>query len=158
MTSDATTSRSRRLRLGEALRLFPRRRGATLLLLPALVLVLAGCSGAVSTANFSGESQAVAQRIADFQSDVTGNEAKKLCDDDFAAAVRARLQAAGSTCKQALEKQLGSIDDYEVTVEAVAVKGATATARVKSTWSGKLRAGTVQLVKESGAWRITGLS
>jgi hypothetical protein len=134
------------------------RRAAAPLAIPLLLLALTGCGGAVSTANFKGESQAVAQRIADFQSDVTGGEAKKLCQDDFARAVQARLQTAGASCTQALKDQLGAIDDYELTVESVAVGGDAATAKVKSTWAGKLRLNTLRLVKEDGTWKIAGLA
>ena len=58
---------------------------------------------------------------------------------------------------QALKNQLGAIDNYELTVESIAVHGTSATARVKSTWSGKRRTTTMGLVKEGGAWRIATL-
>jgi Domain of unknown function (DUF4878) len=132
-------------------------RHAALLSTTLLALAVAGCGGAVSTGNLKGESKAVAERIATFQSDVTGGEAKKLCQNDFARAVQTRLQAAGADCTQALKKQLGAIDDFELTVESVAVDGDTATAKVKSMWSGKLRATTMRLVKEGKTWKIAGL-
>ncbi len=122
-----------------------------------LALALASCGGAVSTGNFKGPSKAVAERISDFQSDVTSKDEKKLCNRDFASAVRARLQAAGSTCVAALGKQLGAITDFELSVSSIAVHGKGATARVKSTWSGKQRTATMQLVQEGGAWRIATL-
>ncbi|HVR04478.1 MAG TPA: nuclear transport factor 2 family protein [Solirubrobacteraceae bacterium] len=126
---------------------------------PALLAaVFAGCGGAVSTGNLKGESRAVAQRIADFQTDATGGEAKKLCENDFARVVDKHLLAAGASCTQALKNQLGAIDNYELTVEAVSVTGKTATARVKSTWSGKTKVTTMRLVKEGAAWKITGLA
>jgi hypothetical protein len=116
---------------------------------------LTACGSSVSTGSYKGESQAVAQRIADFQTDVTGGEEKKLCSRDLASAVQARLRAAGGNCVQALENQLGAIDDYELTVKAIAVHGTTATARVQSTWSGKQRTSTMRFVKEGDAWKIT---
>ena len=126
--------------------------------LALLAPILAGCGGAVSTGNLKGESKAVAQRIADFQTDVTGSEAKKLCNQDFARTVAERLRATGTSCTQALKSQLGAIDDYELTLETVSVTGKTATARVKSTWSGKTRMSTLKLVKEDGTWKISGLA
>lgn len=119
-----------------------------------LALTLAACGGAVSTGSFKGSSKAVAQRISDFQSDVTGGDEKKLCGRDLASAVRTRLQAAGSTCEEAFKKQLGAIDDFELSIASIAVHGKSATARVKSTWSGKQRTTTMQLVEEGGAWKI----
>jgi hypothetical protein len=111
----------------------------------------------VSTSGFKGEAHAVAQRISDLQSDVTAANEQKICDEDFSRAARARLSAAGGTCRQALEHQLGAIDGYELTVEKVAVNGATATASVQSLWGGKSRLATLTLVKEGGGWRVSGV-
>jgi hypothetical protein len=122
-----------------------------------LALSLGACGSVVSTTNFKGEAHAVAQRISALQSDVTAASEQKICDADFSRAARARLSTAASTCKQALKRQIGSIDTYELTVEEIAVKGATATARVRSMWSGKLRTTTLTLVKEGGSWRIEGV-
>jgi hypothetical protein len=122
-----------------------------------LALGLTACGGAVSTSAFKGEALAVAQRIADLQSDVTAANEQRICDEDFSRAARARLSIGGGTCKQALKRQLGSIDSYELTVKQIAVRGATATATVQSTWSGKLRLATLELVREGRSWRISGL-
>ena len=120
-----------------------------------LALVLASCGSTVSTGSYKGASKAVAQRISDFQSDVGAKEEQKLCNRDFASAVRARLQAAGGSCVGAMKKQLGAITDFEISVSSIAVHGKSATARVKSTWSGKQSTTTMQFVEEGGAWRIT---
>jgi hypothetical protein len=119
-----------------------------------LAVTLAACGGAVSTGSFKGPSKAVAQRISDFQSDVTARDEKKLCGRDLASAVQTRLRAAGSTCVEAFKKQLGAVDDFELSISSIAVHGSNATARVKSTWSGKQRTTTMQLVREGGAWKI----
>lgn len=129
-------------------------RSAAVVVAALLALALAACGSTVSTGNFKGPSKAVAERISDFQSDVTGREEKKLCNRDLAGAVRSRLQAGGSSCVEALEKQLGAITDFEISVSSIAVHGKSATARVKSTWSGKQRTTTMQLVEEGGAWKI----
>jgi hypothetical protein len=136
-------------------RLLPR--AVSLLALPLLALGLGACGGAVSTGSFKGEAHAVAQRISDLQSDVTAANEQKICDEDFSRAARGRLSTTGSTCKQALKHQLGSIDGYELTVEKVAVNGDTATAGVQSMWAGKPRLATLTLVKEGGGWRVSGV-
>ncbi|HWX44306.1 MAG TPA: hypothetical protein VNY52_03180 [Solirubrobacteraceae bacterium] len=133
------------------------KRAGSLIVVPLLALGLGACGSTVSTSSFKGEAQAVAQRISDLQSDVTAASEQKLCNQDFARAVRARLNTGGGNCQQAVKRQIGSIDGYEVTVEKVAVSGATATAIVKSTWSGKLGLATLRLVKEGGSWRIASL-
>src|SRR6202041_2851202 len=55
--------------LGVAPRL-PLKRAAALILAPLLASGVVACGSTVSTSSFKGASQAVAQRIADFQSDV----------------------------------------------------------------------------------------
>ena len=129
-------------------------RGSSPLICVLLALALGACGGAVTTSGFKGEAHAVAQRISDLQSDITAADEQKICNADFARAARARLNAGGGTCRQALKRQIGSIDSYELTIEKVAVTGATATARVRSTWSGKPRKSTLKLLKEGGGWRI----
>jgi hypothetical protein len=136
------------------------RRAAPLLLGPLLAVGLAACASTVSTSSFTGADRAIAQRVSDYQSNVAAGEAQKVCQDDLSAALRARLGASGGSCVQAVKHQLVSVDDYEATVvkNGIASAGATATARVSSTWSGKARIVTLQLVKQAGGWRIAGLS
>jgi hypothetical protein len=133
------------------------RRALALALAPLVATGVAACGSTVSTGSYKGASAAVVKRIADFQTDVTAGEEKKLCDQDLAAAVSTRLRAAGGSCRQALKNQLGAIDDYELAVESIAVHGTSATARVKSTWSGKQRTTTMRLVKEGGTWKVQAL-
>ncbi len=125
--------------------------------LVALTMTACGAS-TVSTSNFSGEAKAVAQRISDFQTDATGQNEQKLCQVDLASVVLARLRAAGGKCEPALKTQLGEIDVFELKVESIAVTGAKASARVKSTWSGKSAISKLQLVKEGGTWKIAALA
>jgi Domain of unknown function (DUF4878) len=134
------------------------KRAALTLTLTLLAGGLAACGSTVSTGAFKGESHAVAQRISDYQTDVGTGSEKKVCDEDLSATVRTQLGAASGGCEEALKHQFGAIDDYEATVEQVTVHGATATALVKSTWSGKPQVTTLTLVKEGGKWRIAGLA
>jgi hypothetical protein len=140
--------------------LLPRRclRVGSLLAAALLALGVGACGGTVTTSSFKGEAHAVAQRISDLQSDVSAASDQKICEQDFSRAARARLSTPGNTCKQALKRQIGSIDDYELTVEKIAVDGATATARVRSTWAGKLRTSTLKLVKEGRSWRVESIA
>jgi hypothetical protein len=130
---------------------------AALAVAASLAMLLAACGSTVSTGSYKGPSKAVAQRISDFQSDVVAGEEKKLCNRDLAGSVQTRLRAAGGNCVQALKKQLGAIDDYEISIASIAVHSTSATARVKSTWSGKQRTSTMQFVKEGNSWRIAAL-
>jgi hypothetical protein len=122
-----------------------------------LAAAMGACGETASTSSFKGESHNVAQTIADFQSDVTAREQKKLCQNDLAATVTARLARAGG-CQAALKKQLLQIDAPGLTIESIAVKGTTASASVKSTYSGKSRIATLTLVKEGSRWKISAAS
>jgi hypothetical protein len=119
------------------------------------VLALGACGETVSPGKFSGESRNVAQTVSDFQKDATAGDQTKLCQNDLAAAVAARLKSGGG-CQSALKDQLRQIDALNLTLESVTVTEATAQARVKSIWSGKSRLSTLTLVKEGSRWKISG--
>jgi hypothetical protein len=121
----------------------------------ALAVGAAACGETASTSNFKGESHNVAQTISDFQSDATAGDQQKLCQNDLAAALTARLQTAGG-CQAVLKNQLHEIDALNMTIESITVSGAGATARVKSTYSGKSHITTLTLVKEGSRWKISG--
>lgn len=121
----------------------------------ALSLGAGACGETASTSSFKGESHNVAQAVADLQSDVTARDEKKLCQNDLAAAVTARLRSGGG-CQAVLKKHLLQIDAPTLTIESISVTGSNATARVKNTYSGKDRISTLTLVKEAGRWKVSG--
>lgn len=132
------------------------------LLAPLAVLLagagLAACGTTGSATNFKGESHGVAETISNFASNASTANAQKVCSEALAKSVTSRLEADGSSCTKALEGQLAEIDNYELTVKSVDIKGATATATVRTMESGKSRERTVLLVREGNSWKITGVS
>jgi hypothetical protein len=135
-----------------------RRLGASLLL-GMLAVGVTACGGTtVAASNFKGESHAVAQRISDFQSDATAVDEQKMCDNDLASTIVARLKAAGSNCEKALKTQLAQVDKFNLSVDSVKVTGDTATAQVKSIYSNREHPSTLQLVKEGHNWKIAGIN
>lgn len=121
----------------------------------ALAVGVSACGETASTSGFKGESHNVAQTVSNFQSDTTAGDQKKLCENDLAATLTARLRGAGG-CQAVMKKQLHEIDSLNLTIESIAVNGAGATARVKSTYSGKSHISTLMLVKEGSRWKISG--
>ena len=117
---------------------------------------MAACGNTVSAA-FKGEEHEVAQAISNLQTDATAGNEQKLCANDLASAVVTQLNAKGG-CKQAIKNRLTDIDIFEVSVQSVQVKASggrrTASASVRSIYSGKTRASTLSLVKEGGKWKI----
>jgi hypothetical protein len=123
----------------------------------ACAAALGACGETVSTSSFKGESRHVAETVSDFQKNATASDEQKLCADDLAKTLTKRLGAAGG-CQAVIKKQLGQVDALNLTVASIAVNGATAQARVKSTWAGKSRVSTLSLVKEGSRWKISGSS
>jgi hypothetical protein len=132
------------------------RRLLALACLPPLALGAAACGTTTSTSDFHGTEQEVAQTIADLQSDVTGSDRKKICERDLAAPVVTKL-GGQKACESAVKNRLAEIDNTELKVEHVTVKGEKATAQVKSVYGGDKRVRTVTLAKEGSRWRITAI-
>ncbi len=133
-------------------------RPLALLCLPLSALALAACGSTVSTARFKGAQREVAQTIANFQSAATAAEQKKICTEDLAAPLVARLGGT-KRCEAAIKSQLTEVDSLEASVESVTLarNGKTATAQVKSVREGKKTTSTLALVDEDGKWKISGL-
>lgn len=149
------------------------RRPLALLCWPLLAIGLAGCGATVSTSAFKGEQHEVAQTVANLQADSTSGEVKKICTNDLASGVVARLGGTTS-CEAAIKSQLDQVDNLEVSVQSVQISAAsarkpgvktasktasakTASAKVRSIHNGKTRESSVSLVKEGGKWKISGL-
>jgi hypothetical protein len=126
--------------------------------LSALALAggLAACGETASTANFKGESHNVAQTVSNFENDATSLDQKKVCEDDLAAMLTTRLRSAGG-CQAVLKTQLREIDALTMSIESISVTGTKASARVKSTYSGKNRVTTLLLVREGSKWKVSGV-
>jgi hypothetical protein len=131
------------------------RRVMTILLL-LCVPAISACGTTTSTSSFHGTEHAVAQTIANLQSDVTSAEQKKICTNDVSASVVRKL-GGQKGCEAAVKSQVAEIDNTEVTVEAVHVAGTSATAKVRSVYRGKKRSSTVALVQEGGKWKVSAL-
>jgi len=140
----------------------PVNRRLALLCAPLLASGFAACGNTSSVGGFKGEQRAVAQTISNLQTEATARDEQKICTNDLAKAVVARLELVKGGCKEAMNKQLGEIDTFEVTVESVKVNASaappTASASVKNVRSGKTTLSTVSLVKESGKWKISSVS
>ncbi|HTA36233.1 MAG TPA: hypothetical protein VK761_05920 [Solirubrobacteraceae bacterium] len=138
------------------------KRAATLLCAPALALGLSACAATVSTSGLTGDSKAAGETVKDLQSNVTAGDNKKICEKDLASAVVKRLASTSGGCQEAVKKQLAEIDSVELTVESIKVTGTTATAKVKSIYSGKKKFSTMSLVKEGtgskSEWKISSFS
>ncbi len=137
----------------------PIKRALTLLCAPLVAVGISACASTTSSASFKGEPHAIAQTISDLQTEATAGEAKKICTNLLASATTARLSSASGGCTEAIKSQLSQIDTLELTIQSVLPQTATtASVKVKSTYAGKNKISTVNLVKEDGKWKISKLS
>lgn len=133
------------------------KRLAVIVLAALAPVALAACGEVVATSSFKGESKAVAQTISNFQNDISTANKGNICQKDLASTLRARLNSASGGCQEVIKNQLGQIDTFSLSIESIAVKGSSAQAQVKSTYSGKTKVSTLTLVKEGGKWKISGV-
>ncbi len=122
----------------------------------ALPFGMAACGETASTSSFKGESHKVAEAVSNLQTDATDLSQQKLCENDLAATLTARL-GGSSGCQANLKKQLREIDALSMTIKSITVNGTKASARVQSTYSGKNRISTLLLVKEGSHWKVSGV-
>ncbi|MGH2832379.1 MAG: nuclear transport factor 2 family protein [Solirubrobacteraceae bacterium] len=139
------------------MRLIAIKRLAVVLLAALPPVALAACGEVVATSSFKGENKAVAQIISNFQNDVSTANKGNICQKDLASALTARLNSASGGCQEVIKNQLGQIDTFSLNINSITVKGSSAQAQVKSTYSGKTRVSTLTLVKEGGKWKVSGV-
>jgi copper chaperone CopZ len=125
-----------------------------------LVVGLSACATTVSTSGYKGEAKDVAQTVKDLQADVTASEEKKVCNNDLASSVVKALSSSPGGCEKAIKDQVAEIASLEVNIQSIQITspGKTATAKVKSKYSGKNRISSILLVKESGKWKVAKFS
>jgi hypothetical protein len=123
----------------------------------ALALALDGCGTATSTTAFKGEQHEVAQTVSNFQSAASAGEGSKICADYLAKAIVNSLGGRNG-CESAIKHQLAQVDNLEITIESVTLgkDGRTATVGVKSIEYGKNKLQDIALLKEGGAWKLSG--
>jgi hypothetical protein len=129
-------------------------RRAPVIALLLLAAALAGCGTSSSSGgSFAGEEKQIADQVGELDSAGRAGDAKKICDEVLARALRERLTAAGTTCQTEVDKAVKDADDFDLTVEDVAITGDKATARVRG--RGGVR--TLGFVREGSDWRASSL-
>jgi hypothetical protein len=122
----------------------------------ALALGASACGETASTNGYKGESHKVAETVSNLQTDATALNQQKVCENDLAAVLTARL-GGKQECQTHLKNQLREIDALTMSIKSIEVNGNKASARVKSTYSGKSRLTTLLLVKEGSRWKVSGV-
>jgi hypothetical protein len=121
-----------------------------------LLLPLAGCAAQTSTSGkFKGQSQQVAQVVADLSAAGRAQDAKKICTDILAKELVQQLRAAGGDCQTEMKSAIQDATNYDLQVANVQVNGNRATAKVRQGKQGRVV--TFTFVKENGGWRASSL-
>jgi hypothetical protein len=130
----------------------------------AATVALAGCAGAPSsgsssTSKFKGDERLVANTVEDLESSSRPGRTDpgKICRDVLAVLLAQKFATAGGTCAKGVDSALKDADAYQLTVQKVAIDGATATAQVKTETGKKDRIQTIALAKQGQGWRISRL-
>jgi type II secretory pathway pseudopilin PulG len=139
-----------------------RPRPALLAALVAVAVLAAACapstkSSSNSTSKFKGEQRQVAQAIEDLEAAANdGNEAK-MCNELLARSLAQQLAAHGGSCPTAAKAAVKDADSLGMTVDQVRITDGRATARVTLDRGSKDKVANIQLVREGGRWKVSGL-
>jgi hypothetical protein len=129
-------------------------RSLTVALLAA-ALGVAGCTSSTgsSSGSFSGAQAQVAQVVSDLAKDGQRKDAQKICTEILARALVDKLNQAGTSCGQEMDKAIADADDFDLSVQKVTIQGSTATAVVRRGKNGPTA--TFRFVREGGKWKAT---
>jgi hypothetical protein len=122
------------------------------------LLAVAGCGASQDSSidKFQGADREVAQKVEDLQEAGEGRNPEDICSDILSSTLVQQLEAAGTTCRDEMDKAIEDADDFDLDVREVNVSGDTATARVQRGDDGPTA--TFEFVRENGQWRATSLS
>jgi hypothetical protein len=125
----------------------------------AMVLIAAlgaaGCTSSTGSASgkFSGQQAQVAQVVSDLAKDGQRKDAQKICTEILARELVDKLDQAGTSCGQEMDKAIADADDFDLSVQKVTIQGSSATAVVRRGKHGPTA--TFRFVREGGKWKAT---
>ena len=121
--------------------------------LVAAALGAAGCTSSTgsSSSKFSGAQGDIAQVVSDLAKDGQRKDAQKICSDILARELVDKLNQAGTSCGQEMDKAIADADDFDLSVQKVTITGSNATAVVRRGKDGPTA--TFRFVREGGKWK-----
>lgn len=131
------------------------RRGASTIAALLAGALLAGCGAASqdSSEDFDGVQADIAAAIEGLQEAGEDGDARRICNDVLASALRERT----TDCEANVDDALDDVSSHELQVTEVTIDGDEATARVEATAGSDTRIETLTLVREGNVWRISAL-
>ncbi len=123
-----------------------------------LLLVLAACALAGCGDQGPSDEEKIRSTLTQFERATGEGDYRALCDRILAPKLIETVKQIGLPCEVALEKGFADVREPRLAVGAIAVKGDSATAQVRSSAAGQAPSeDTVELVRVSGTWRIASL-
>ena len=128
-------------------------------ILPVVLIVAAlgaaGCTSSTggSSGTFTGAQGEVAQVVSDLAKDGQRKDAQKICSEILARELVDKLNQAGTSCGQEMDKAIADADDFDLSVQKVTINGSSATAVVRRGKDGP--SATFRFVREGGKWKAT---
>jgi hypothetical protein len=126
----------------------------------AVALAAAGLATLVFGGGCGGRSDAqqVRDTVAAYRTAIERHDWSRLCRDVFATRLRVLLEQHGVECVRVVPLLVGGVVHPTLAVRAISVKGSDARVQVSSGAAGEPPADVVvDLVRESGSWRIAAL-
>jgi hypothetical protein len=122
-------------------------------------VALAGCTttgSSSSSKKFKGAQGDVATVVSDLKSAAQRKSVDKICSQILATTLVDRLDQAGTSCGQEVDKAITDADEYGLDVQAVTVTGTQATAKVRQGKDGRVK--TLSFVREASRWKLSGIA
>ena len=120
-----------------------------------LIIVLAGRSD--DDEELGGRAKEVVAVMDEFEAAARARDYTRICNEIFT--FEAREAAGGGDCPTLLAQSAEGIEDIQVSLESIVVRGDAATARVNARARGQQPAtDTVRFVRREGRFRIASLS
>ena len=116
-------------------------------------LAVAGCGAQSSGGSFEGEEEQVAQVFDDLAEAGQKGDERRVCRQLLAEELVREL----GDCNATVDDALKASDSFDLTVEDVAIRGTSATAKVQPGRGGDDETRTVTLAKEGDAWKLADL-
>jgi hypothetical protein len=124
-----------------------------------LAVALTGCTSTTSpgsaASKFNGTEADVAKVVEDLRTAGQRKDATKVCSQLLAKALVTKLDGAGTSCTQEMDRAASDADDFDLDVRDVTVSGDTATAKVQRGSKGPTK--TFSFVREANRWKIASL-
>jgi hypothetical protein len=124
-----------------------------------LALALAGCGTAPrdSAQDFKGDEQAVAKVVERLEKAARDDDPGFVCKQLLSTKLLAALSKQGTNCNTGVKEAFKDADSLDLTVDGVAIRGATASAKVKYRSLSKDKTATLLLDRQGSAWKISSL-